>query len=146
MPHWRSSRCANRSQSQTQTPAPFPEPSRPFLLDQSAEPLARMVESSNHRETGYRDQMGSGGFSAVLALAISVLRQPAEGQRRDSDSHPFSGDREFPLGRAEDPRGTAEARLRGLQTHGCQISSTDAAYWPIIEKRSSLLISLLCQV
>jgi hypothetical protein len=59
-------------------PAPFPEPSRPFLLDHSAEPLARMVGCSNHSEAGYRDQMASGGFSAVLALAISVLRRPAE--------------------------------------------------------------------
>jgi len=64
--------------AQTQTPAPFPEPSRPFLLDHSAEPLARMVGCSNHSEAGYRDQMASGGFSAVLALAISVLRRPAE--------------------------------------------------------------------
>jgi len=28
--------------AETQTPAPFPEPSRPFLLDHSAEPLATM--------------------------------------------------------------------------------------------------------
>jgi hypothetical protein len=59
-------------------PAPFPEPSRPFLLHHSAETLARMVGCSDHSEAGYRDQMASGGFSAVLALAISVLRRPAE--------------------------------------------------------------------
>jgi hypothetical protein len=47
------------------------------------------------------DQTASGGFSPVLALAILVLRRPAEGMRRDSDSHPYCDDRELRLGRAE---------------------------------------------
>src|SRR5205814_285530 len=113
--------------AQTKTPATLTEPPRPLLLDHSTERMAALVGCSGHCETGDGGRMASCGLSPVLALAIAAARRPTQAERGDSDSHPPHGGREFGLGSTEGPRGTAEARLRGLRAHCRQISATHPA-------------------
>src|SRR6202011_1869844 len=111
-----------------QTPAAAADgnPPRPLLLDHPPAPLAPIVGRAAHRETGDRRPVASSRLSPVLALAIPTARGPAANQRGDSDPDPSLGDGECGLGRAQDPWGTLEARLRGLRTQRRPVSATRA--------------------
>jgi len=51
----------------------------------------RWVGGSGHCKTGDGGRMASGGLSPVLALAITAMRRPIQGERGDSDSRPPHG-------------------------------------------------------
>ena len=108
---------ATSRRAQTKAAASRTEPSRPLLLEHAAEHMAVMVGCSDHCETGHGVRMASGGFLPVLAMAIATARRPTQGERRDSDSYSPDGSRKYGLGSTEDPRGTSEARRRGLRAH-----------------------------
>jgi hypothetical protein len=63
-----------------------------------------MVGRFGDRQTRDGNRMASSGLSTVLALALPGTRRSAEGERRDSNSHPPDSFRKFRLGSAEDPR------------------------------------------
>src|SRR5215472_17408057 len=60
-------------------------------------------------------RLASSWFPAVLALEIPAAWRPAEDHGGNSRSDSVSGAGELWLGRAEDPRRVAEARLRALR-------------------------------
>src|SRR3984893_2374903 len=65
-------------------------------------------------------------LSPLLALAIPTARGPAANQRGDADPDPSLGGGECGRGRAQDPWGTLEARLRCLRTQRRPVSAPRA--------------------
>src|SRR6266849_246124 len=99
---------------------------RPLLLDHPPASVAPMVRRAAHRETGDRGPVASSWLSPLLALAIPTTRGPAANQRGDSYPDPSPGGGECGLGRAQDPWGTLEARLRRLRTQRRPVSAPRA--------------------
>ena len=75
-----------------------------------------MVGRSRHRETRDGGRLASHRVSSLLALALPNWHRSAQSGRGDQGRDPPHGCRECRLGRTENPRRTAEARIRRLGT------------------------------
>src|SRR6516162_2152565 len=90
-------------------------PSGSAILDGPAGDLVSLEGCALSRQAGNGRRLASGWFPAVLALALETAWLPAEDHSRNSRADSALGAGELRLGRAENPRRIAEARLRALR-------------------------------
>src|SRR6516225_6732744 len=90
-------------------------PSGSAILDGPAGDLVSLEGCALSRQAGNGRRLASGWFPAVLASEISGAWRPAEDHSRNSRADSALGAGELSLGRAQDPRRVAEARLGALR-------------------------------
>jgi hypothetical protein len=90
-------------------------PFRSPVLDGLADDLVSLEGCAGHGQAGNGRRLASGWFPFVLVLEIWAAWRPAEDHSRNSRADSALGAGELRLGRAEDPRRVAEARLGALR-------------------------------
>ena len=119
--------CASAECASQADPAASADGGRPAAL-RVAVPAVSVVEECHHdRSAGHGAALAPLGLPALLAMEVAFTWWAAQGPDRGSQLDPANERREPAVGRATDPRRTAEARDRGRAVNGRQVHGQASA-------------------